>query len=76
MPSYLEDLNNNGFLFDDNTDLEEEIANNRAILPNYFDTDDDGDGTPTSCEISRGLDYLDPTECYDADGDGDCDSCE
>lgn len=76
VPSYLEDLNNNGYLFDDNTDLDDEIANRRAILPNYFDPDDDGDGTPTSCEISRGLDYLDPTECYDADGDGDCDSCE
>ncbi|MGA0062725.1 MAG: FKBP-type peptidyl-prolyl cis-trans isomerase [Flavobacteriaceae bacterium] len=76
VPSYLEDLNNNGYLFDDNTDLDDEVAGGRALLPNYFDADDDGDGTPTACEISLGLDYLDPTECYDADGDGDCDSCE
>ncbi|MFM1807312.1 MAG: hypothetical protein RLZZ242_37 [Bacteroidota bacterium] len=76
VPSYLEDLNNNGYLFDDNTDLDDEIANGRAVLPNYFDPDDDGDGTPTACEIFLGLDPLDPTECYDADGDGDCDRCD
>lgn len=76
IPSYLEDLNQNGYLFDDNTDLEDEIENRRTILPNYFDPDDDGDGTPTACEISLGLDHLDPNECYDADGDGDCDRCD
>lgn len=76
IPSYLEDLNQNGYLFDDNTDLEEEIKNRRTILPNYFDPDDDGDGTPTACEISLGLDHLDFNECYDPDGDGVCDRCD
>ena len=76
IPSYLEDLNKNGFLFDDNTDAAYETANNLAVLPNYFDNDDDGDGTPTACEISLGLDPLNADQCYDADQDGDCDRCE
>ena len=76
IPSYLEDLNKNGFLFDDNTDAAYEAANNLAVLPNYFDNDDDGDGTPTACEISLGLDPLSADTCYDADQDGDCDRCD
>ena len=38
--------------------------------------DDDGDGTPTKCELSLGLDPHDPTSFYDADGDGDGDDCD
>lgn len=65
--SYLEDLNGNGYLFDDDTD-----GNG---VPNYLDTDDDGDGrlTKDEIEIINGVvnypdkngngtpDYLDPT---------------
>lgn len=43
IPSYMEDLNNNGYLMDDDTD-------NNGI-PNYLDNDDDGDGTLTIDEI-------------------------
>lgn len=43
IPSYMEDLDGDGILFNDDSD------NNRA--PNYLDPDDDGDGTPTRDEI-------------------------
>ncbi|WP_245574839.1 FKBP-type peptidyl-prolyl cis-trans isomerase [Aequorivita capsosiphonis] len=43
IPSYMEDLNNNQYLFDDDTD-----GNG---LPNYLDNDDDGDGRLTKFEI-------------------------
>lgn len=43
IPDYMEDLNGNEFLLDDDTD------GNR--VPNYLDADDDGDGTPTREEI-------------------------
>jgi len=43
IPSIFEDLNNNQLEEDDDTD--------ENGLPNYFDTDDDGDGRPTSEEI-------------------------
>ncbi|WP_248722535.1 FKBP-type peptidyl-prolyl cis-trans isomerase [Seonamhaeicola sp. ML3] len=56
IPSYKEDLNNNGFVRDDNTD---EDLDPRTGIPiyNYLDSDDDGDGVPTANE--------------DIDGDGD-----
>ncbi len=41
--SYLEDLNNNGNLFDDDTD--------DNGIPNFLDSDDDGDGVLTRDEI-------------------------
>ena len=43
IPSWMEDLNDDGLLWNDDTD-----GNNR---PNYLDPDDDGDGTPTRDEI-------------------------
>ncbi len=43
IPSFMEDLNGNGFLFDDDTDEDG--------VPNFLDTDDDGDGVPTIEEI-------------------------
>lgn len=43
IPSYMEDLNGNGNLDDDDTD--------KDGIPNYLDADDDGDGTPTAEEI-------------------------
>ncbi len=66
--SYLEDLNENEFLYDDDTD--------ENGVPNFLDTDDDGDGVDTIDEIEiddegnvtfpdsneNGTpDYLDPT---------------
>ncbi len=43
IPSFMEDLNNNGFLGDDDTDGDG--------IPNYLDADDDGDGVLTRDEI-------------------------
>lgn len=42
VPSYLEDLDANGNLFDDDTDGDD--------IPNFLDNDDDGDGTLTRFE--------------------------
>lgn len=68
IPSYMEDLNGNQFLMDDDTDGDG--------IPNYLDSDDDGDGRLTKDEIivhpdgtlefpdsnGNGIpDYLDPT---------------
>ena len=67
IPSYMEDLNGNQYLFDDDTDGDG--------IPNYLDDDDDGDGRLTKFEIKiidgvitfpdtngNGIpDYLDPT---------------
>nr|WP_297786693.1 hypothetical protein [uncultured Allomuricauda sp.] len=49
IPSIDEDLNGNGYLFDDNTDVEDEPFN---PLANFRDADDDGDGVSTKNEIS------------------------
>lgn len=43
IPSYMEDLNGNENLDDDDTDGDG--------TPNYLDADDDGDGTPTKDEV-------------------------
>lgn len=68
IPSYMEDLNGNQYLMDDDTDGDG--------IPNYLDDDDDGDGRLTRDEIiihpdgtlefpdtnGNGIpDYLDPT---------------
>ena len=71
IPADQEDLNDNGNLFDDDTDGDG--------IPNFIDTDDDNDNVPTSVEIINNdgdelpdtdedgtPDYLDP----DDDGDG------
>ncbi|MDL5513572.1 hypothetical protein QSE00_17250 [Arenibacter sp. M-2] len=64
IPSYMEDLNNNGYLFDDNTDSAQEIKDRAQATPNFLDTDDDGDGILTKDELgdanNDGVpDYLD-----------------
>ena len=43
VPTYLEDPSENGLVRDDDTDSDG--------VPNYLDTDDDGDGTPTNEEV-------------------------
>ena len=50
VPSILEDLNGNGYLFDDNTDSETEPAG--GGFPDFQDGDDDGDGVSTLSEIT------------------------
>jgi len=67
IPSYMEDLNSNGNLNDDNTDLDSENSTQR-FLPNYVDSDDDGDGKLTRDEIIINEDGS--IEFPDADGDG------
>lgn len=60
IPSYLEDIDEDGNLNNDNTDGD--------ILANYNDTDDDGDGIPTRDEII--IDDEGNVEFKDTDGDG------
>ncbi|WP_375323920.1 FKBP-type peptidyl-prolyl cis-trans isomerase [Flagellimonas sp. GZD32] len=51
IPSIQEDLNNNRFLLDDNTDADTEPRTVPAT-PNFRDADDDGDGVSTRSEIT------------------------
>lgn len=72
IPNRLEDLNNNGYLQDDNTNAEEErkafTGQTQTVFANFRDADDDGDGTPTSEEI---IINDDGTITFpDTDGDG------
>jgi len=53
IPSIEEDLNGNGYLYDDNTDRALEEENRGApLIANLLDIDDDGDGVLTREEIS------------------------
>ncbi|MCK0158541.1 hypothetical protein MWU65_15200 [Cellulophaga sp. F20128] len=52
VPSYREDLNGNGYLADDNTDLKSEEKIQTTLVPNFLDNDDDNDGRLTRDEIS------------------------
>lgn len=53
IPSIMEDLNNNGDIFDDNTDNTVERERGLVLgVPNFQDIDDDGDGVLTRTEIS------------------------
>ncbi len=55
IPSIDEDLNGNGYLFDDNSDEESEIelgGNNAPLVSDFQDFDDDNDGVSTRDEIS------------------------
>ncbi|WP_437399574.1 FKBP-type peptidyl-prolyl cis-trans isomerase [Flagellimonas lutimaris] len=66
IPSIMEDLNNNRYLLDDNTNLDEERFN---PAPNFRDPDDDGDGVSTRKEISDDNGNI-ISPYPDADGDG------
>jgi hypothetical protein len=68
IPSILEDLNGNNYLYDDNTDIKkEESGFGRVTIPNFLDSDDDGDGIRTRDEIS----IIDGVLSFpDTDGDG------
>ncbi len=50
VPSILEDINGNGYLFDDNTDSDTE--NIGGAFADFQDGDDDGDGVSTRTEIT------------------------
>lgn len=60
IPSYMEDLNNNGYLLDDDTD--------GVSGANYLDNDDDNDGRLTKYEIEK--DGNGNLVFPDVDGDG------
>lgn len=66
IPSIMEDVNGNGYLFDDNTDLDSESF---TFLPNFRDADDDGDGVSTRSEVTDDDGNI-IVPYPDADGDG------
>jgi len=68
IPSIQEDLNNNRYLLDDNTDSDEEPFN-APPRPNYRDADDDADGISTRNEITDDAGNI-ILPYPDADGDG------
>lgn len=68
IPNILEDLNGNGFLFDDNTDEADERELRVPFAVDFLDIDDDNDGIRTSEEIS--IDADGNITFPDSDGDG------
>lgn len=52
IPSIEEDVNGNGYLYDDNTDQDEEDRLRTTRFANFQDGDDDGDGISTRSEIT------------------------
>lgn len=65
IPSFMEDVDGDGLVFNDNTDSGTETF---GIFPNYLDPDDDNDGISTSEEI---IINADGTITFpDSDGDG------
>ena len=71
IPSYLEDLDEDGLVIDSDDDSDNDG------FSNFIDSDDDGDGTPTKDEITvlgdldnNGSISLDEITFYDDDGDG------
>lgn len=64
IPSIEEDLNNNGYLFDDNTDIESELDAGAQLAADFQDLDDDDDGIRTRDEINADGSFR------DSDGDG------
>lgn len=72
VPSYVEDLNNNGYLRDDNTDEKSEKKLFLSPSYNYLDNDDDNDGKLTKDEIrdANGDIITDPAMYPDSDNDG------
>lgn len=69
IPSIDEDLNGNGYLYDDNTDEENERDAGLQLVVDFLDIDDDGDGVLTREEIEVN-DATGEITFPDADGDG------
>ncbi len=68
IPSIQEDLNGNGYLYDDNTDADYENEINSNRFADFLDSDDDGDGYRTRLEIT--FDQEGNPVFLDTDGDG------
>jgi len=68
IPSFMEDLNNNGNLSDDNTDESVELSSGFGFIPDHLDIDDDQDGILTRDEIV--IDNAGNISFPDSDGDG------
>ncbi|MGI9545998.1 MAG: FKBP-type peptidyl-prolyl cis-trans isomerase [Flavobacteriaceae bacterium] len=69
IPSFLEDVDGDGYLYNDNTDLEQEQeTTSLARFSDFLDADDDADGTPTRDEIE--IDNEGNITFPDGDGDG------
>ena len=69
IPSILEDVDGDGYLYNDNTDEEQERdSNSLARFADFLDADDDADGTPTRDEII--IDGEGNITFPDGDGDG------
>ena len=68
VPSYLEDLNKNEYLLDDNTDEQSERNARTSLLVNFVDADDDNDLKPTKDEINIAEDGT--VTFPDSDNDG------
>ncbi|WP_367774068.1 FKBP-type peptidylprolyl isomerase [Flavobacterium sp. WC2421] len=59
VPSYLEDLNGDGYVRSFATGIVNPDDTDGDGIPNFLDVDDDGDGYSTKREIAAGTDYLD-----------------
>jgi len=71
IPSILEDVDGDGYLYNDNTDEDEERASGQLIrFADFLDLDDDQDGTPTREEINLDAEGNLILPFPDADGDG------
>lgn len=71
IPSILEDVDGDGYLYNDNTDEEAERAGGLLVrFADFLDTDDDQDGTPTREEINLDAEGNLILPFPDADGDG------
>ena len=71
VPSYREDVNKNGYLYDDNTDKKAEENIRVAPIPNFLDADDDNDGKLTIDEIKVDGKIIFPYPDTDNDGTPD-----
>ena len=67
IPSIMEDEDKDGYLYNDNTDIEEEKLFG-TLFANFVDSDDDGDGIDTIDEID--IDEEGNVTFRDTDGDG------
>ncbi|NND80691.1 MAG: hypothetical protein HKN53_12390 [Maribacter sp.] len=68
IPSIMEDENGDGYLYNDNTDEDQEREFSSSLFANFLDADDDGDTVPTSEEID--IDAEGNVTFRDTDGDG------
>ncbi len=68
IPSIMEDEDKDGYLYNDNTDEEQEKEIFGTLFANFLDADDDGDGIATSDEID--VDEEGNVTFRDTDGDG------